>query len=452
MLEAMRRVCDHYGLGSIIQIGDDYTETDKGIWCHVLSPKRILAIQHSKNMVVNYTPHPFFYVKAKKPKTDPAFCLLLYNKDENLSEEVMILCRYFLKNGVRVNRIDNVDLTTSERLRSFREASFILAVHCSTGFSQISLCASATPFLLMDKPSSMTESFVQLANVEEAIQKNATVETIQELFLNKDNFEKLVTETTLQMSNLRSWKNNIYNKERFGNNDSYFFAFDDRKLVYLTSCSNRNGILFVQNSEEIFSSNKVLLTPWIGYVRSEDFNNSAFQVSLISCFGILVDNTSFLNKIESFVRPIPVVVLPFPIMQFNIQKWRQNGKQAYVTCKDGSAFVTTLETLSSKTVKKYTPRLGDVVVSEYTLPWKLMKSFILNSIPFVCPFGERDLPDLMEDYPGFLQCSYTPKKVKAMLTDELLTSIVAHIGVMQYKLFYNKLKETAIYANCASVM
>jgi hypothetical protein len=455
MLKVTQYMYKHFGFGETRVLGDYHAQTETGNWCHILSPQNMLELQASLGTPVNYSPHPFLYPRSRIEKSRKSFCLLLIRKDSPIPTDLMPFCRYFLDRRIAVDRVDDSTLNARERVRSFKEASFVIAYHCDTTSSQICLCASRTPFLLLDKPSVLTKDFVALANIRETVKENPSVETLRELYENSDQFEVLVRDTIVEMRKLHVWKDSLYNKPRLpGCNKDYIFALDSPNDSHAALYSNKDGILLCRNLDEILAKNQVLLTPWVGYVTEESkmkLGTKAFSVSLITCLGLIVESESIQTELAAKLDPIPVVALEFPSLSFDYQEWKREGKSVYVLCSDGRSFVSKLTTFSSKLVKKYVPTNNQIVLSDRPLDSKTLTGFVRKGIPFVCPCP-GELPDYLTDYPGFIDCSYTPEGIKQILSDELVSNIVAHVACCQYLVFYNKLKKTSIFANCNNVI
>lgn len=460
MLEAVHNTCKALKLGTVQKITEDYTVTDRGVWCHVLSQKRMLQIQAEENLPVNYLPHPCLFVNSSMRRAQPALCLVLHKKNKEICAQLTNICAFLASKGMQISKIDDMDLDPLKRIRAFKEASFVVAWDCSSWLSQISLCASGRPFLLAEtEVCKITKNYLEIANLSEALWKKTDagagmVERVAEIYLNKKAFKELSSATIKEMKNLYTWKRHIHQSPRGDGllvSRQWPFALDAACPHFnLLEHSYKAGVYLAFNLREIFLLKKeVILFPWVGYLHSENIeavDSDAFKVSMICCQGIVAESQEVANKIEHSLKPIPVSVLPLPQKSFDLEAWKRE-QRARVFCPDGVSISTQLSTLRSKRVHAGIPIDEGIVVAQEALSWYEIRKHIVEGTPFVCPQA-GELPGLLQGYPGFCNGQLDPQTVSKFLTVERVEKMEQMISQLQAKLFVQEFMQTAVYTNC----
>lgn len=440
MFEAIDNTYKHFDFGNVQRTEDDHVVTESGVWCHVLSTKRMLELQEKELGTVNYVPSPCLYVKSSIEKSRQKFCLVL--ADEDLTETSKKICSYFSEIGLPSKKINDSVLHPKERLRAFKEASFIVAQNCNDVLAQLSLCSSGTPFVLLDEPTPVLKDFVEMANVREVL--SSDLETVREVYHNSSAFSSLVEAVLVELKNLRTWQKSIHVFPR-GNgklgNKNIPFSFDPSDPSFATF-SYGPGIYFSLDPYETFARKKsVVMCPWIGYFNFNPLELDAFNVSLITCMGIITETQGLADIIRRHVGDIPVSILPLPKREFKLEEWKMKAK---ITCKDGVVVSSDLSTLSGK-LSKTKEYENEILVFE-NVP-ENYEDLISRGIPFVCPSFESRR---MNEYPGFCDTKLTPSTVSKFLTKSKVEEMVTFLLELQAEDYLKSLKETSVWAKCVN--
>jgi hypothetical protein len=442
MFEAIANTYKHFDFGKVHRAEEDHTVTESGVWCHVLSTKRMLELQEREQETVNYVPNPCLYVKSSIEKSRIGFCLVL--TEGELTDVSKKICSHFSSLGLPAKRIPDSTLHPKERLRAFREASFVLAQDCSQVLSQLSLCSSGTPFVLLDRPTPVFKNFVDLANVPEVMSGGLAdpVSAAKEIFFNQLLFKELVDATVSEMKNLRSWQQSIHAFPR-GNgkrgSKSLPFCFGVANNAF-AEFSYGPGIYFSLEPYEIFARKQVVMCPWVGYFNFDPLQFDSFRVSLVTCMGIITETQVLADTLRRHVGSVPVSLLPLVPSEFKLEEWKMKAK---ITCKNGVVVSSDLSTLSGRLSK--TEKYENEILVFEQLPDDF-ESLVSRGVPFVCPELESEK---LKDYPGFCNTKLTPETVAKFLTKSKVEEIVAFLDGLRAENYLAKFQRTAVWTNCA---